>query len=394
MAKLTLADVTNIGGNPTSAANVINNNNQLVEDALENTLSRDGSTPNQMASDIDMNNFDLLNVDTLDANNLVVNGTDLEEQIQVAVDAAEDASNSAIAAQGSASDAAASASAAQAAEDAVEALIPTINSALQPEDIGVTVQAQDVALEAISGVTPAADRLAYFTSGVAAALATLTTFGRSLIAAASAAAARTVLELGSLATLSTINNTNWSGTDLAVANGGTGASDATTARTNLSAQESDALLTAIAALTVANGGFIRTTGTDTVAAQAINGTVSQSGGVATGALFESGTNANGSFVRTAGGFLVCWQDLTTAEAVTTATGSLFWQAADTTWTFPSTFSTAPVVVVSAVRSDRAVGAQLSGVPNTTTATVRAWSSTTLGAIGPIRCIAVGRWFNA
>ncbi len=67
-------------------------------------------------------------------------------------------------------------------------------------EIGADVQAWDIALDAISSITPSTDRIPYFTGSTTAAAATLTAFGRSLIDDADAQAARSTLGLGSAAT--------------------------------------------------------------------------------------------------------------------------------------------------------------------------------------------------
>jgi hypothetical protein len=56
------------------------------------------------------------------------------------------------------------------------------------------------ALSSVGGLTPAADRLPYYTGTSTASLATFTAFGRSLVDDANAAAARSTLGLGTAAT--------------------------------------------------------------------------------------------------------------------------------------------------------------------------------------------------
>jgi hypothetical protein len=61
MAKLTLSDLANLQNEATAVATLASNN-ALTETALENTLSRDGTSPNMMAADLDMNSNSILNL--------------------------------------------------------------------------------------------------------------------------------------------------------------------------------------------------------------------------------------------------------------------------------------------------------------------------------------------
>lgn len=163
--------------------------------------------------------------------------------------------------------------------------------------IGTDVQAYDPALASIAGLTTSANQVIYTTGADTYATTSLTAFGRSLIDDADAATARTTLGLGSISTQAansvaitggtadltsatigsvTITGGTISGiTDLAIADGGTGASTAAGARTNLgidigtNVQAYSPALQSVANLTTSANQIIYTTAADTYAVASI-----------------------------------------------------------------------------------------------------------------------------
>ena len=69
--KATLVTITPTNNN----VGVLNSNLNALNDALENTVSLDGSTPNAFTADLDLNGNDLLNATSLSTGLLYINGT-------------------------------------------------------------------------------------------------------------------------------------------------------------------------------------------------------------------------------------------------------------------------------------------------------------------------------
>ena len=70
MAKLTLNNI----GSRYGSIDALNDNSDLIEAALENTLSRDGTGPNNMESDLDMDSNSIINVGNIATGSLAISG--------------------------------------------------------------------------------------------------------------------------------------------------------------------------------------------------------------------------------------------------------------------------------------------------------------------------------
>lgn len=77
MAKLTTADIANLQ-NETTAVSTINSNFAATEAAMDNSLSRDGSSPNAMNADLDMNSHKILNLPAATSANEPVRKTEFD----------------------------------------------------------------------------------------------------------------------------------------------------------------------------------------------------------------------------------------------------------------------------------------------------------------------------
>jgi hypothetical protein len=123
----------------------------------------------------------------------------------------------------------------------------------------------------------------------------------------------------------------------------------------------------------------------------IQGTVNQSGGVATGAIFERGSNSNGEYVRFADGTQICTHAVSASLAIDTAFLGGF-RSATQTWTYPAAFTGTPAVVPVA-RNLTAFGAVSANVPGTTSTTYAVTAVTSQSAATrEVSLTAVGRWF--
>ena len=95
MSKVDIKTLDSVTNNDTAATALINDNFKELQKAVENTLSRNGTTPNFMDADLDMNSYRIINSADPVEDNDIVNLKYVNERIGGAAEAVTEAKASA-----------------------------------------------------------------------------------------------------------------------------------------------------------------------------------------------------------------------------------------------------------------------------------------------------------
>lgn len=185
----------------------LNQNFSNIQAQFDNTLSLDGSIPNAMNADLDLNDFDLINAGTVSADNVVVGGVNLTSVVAQAATSASNASASASAALASENAAAisevnAAASESNAASSEIAAALSESNAAISESNAAISAFAaalsESNAASSESNAAASESAAASSASNAASSASSASTSASNAASSASAASASADAALAAL----------------------------------------------------------------------------------------------------------------------------------------------------------------------------------------------------